>query len=234
MRFKAVLFDLSDTLVLLDFERYAELLSRVVNSKLEKRDILELETFARRKIDKKILTRGPFTNLKDFWSFYFEVVFGFLKDTYVAKNAENDVVYQKLKDAFREIPSLWNKVNPDAHFLLKELKKQGLVLGVLSNGSTERAREKLKNFELLSLFDVVVGSDQVGVLKPAREFFDYVLNLLQISPKEAVYVGDYFTIDYLGALGAGLFAVLYDPHEQYPESGPRKIKRLAELTGFLK
>jgi putative hydrolase of the HAD superfamily len=51
----------------------------------------------------------------------------------------------------------------------------------------------------------------VGVEKPDARIFQLALQQAGLGAGEAVYVGDLYSIDVLGARGAGLTAVLLDP-----------------------
>ena len=81
-------------------------------------------------------------------------------------------------------------------------------------------------------FDVMVGVDTVGKMKPHREMFLYALNKLEVSPSEPLFVGDQLKEDYEGARRAGLKPLLID-RDDVISSGVEKIRSLREITNYL-
>jgi FMN phosphatase YigB (HAD superfamily) len=53
------------------------------------------------------------------------------------------------------------------------------------------------------------------------------------QPEESVYVGDIYSVDYLGATGAGMNAVLIDELGTYNGLDLPRISKLAELEAVL-
>jgi len=99
---------------------------------------------------------------------------------------------------------------PDARAVLAELRAHGIELGIITNAShpmTYRDRE-LEAVGLLDLFPRCrLSAIDVGVLKPHRAIFDHALDILDVQPEEAVFIGDNLTTDVEGAQGAGIPAV---------------------------
>jgi len=56
-------------------------------------------------------------------------------------------------------------------------------------------------------FDTVIASGDIGFDKPDARIFRHCLDHLDVSPHEAVMVGDSYTNDILGALGVGMAAI---------------------------
>ena len=96
-----------------------------------------------------------------------------------------------------------------ARQVLSELKQRGLRLGLLSNTTWpgEFHRQELQTFGLMSFFDALAFSCELGAWKPNMLAFHYVTDRLGVLPAEAVYVGDAPEIDVLGAQRAGLRGV---------------------------
>ena len=96
---------------------------------------------------------------------------------------------------------------PDALFVLPLLRARGIRLVVVSNWDVSLA-PTLRGLGLSGMLDGVITSAQVGVAKPAPEVFRAALGLLDISPEEALHVGDDPRLDVLGARAAGVLPVL--------------------------
>lgn len=105
---------------------------------------------------------------------------------------------------------LWGAVDPATSASLDRLAAAGYRLGVVSN-SDGRVEEALVAVGLRRHFDVVVDSQLVGVEKPDPAIFTPALDALGLPAAEALYVGDLYEIDVVGARRAGLDAVLLDP-----------------------
>lgn len=125
---------------------------------------------------------------------------------------------------------LWCGLDPDAPRVIMELKGAGLSIAVISNTEDGRLEEMLKLLEIAAHFDLLVDSHIVGLRKPDAAIFHYTLEQLNVAPHEAVYIGDSYGHDVLGAQNAGLRAILLDPLDLYRESDCQRIHALSELT----
>jgi FMN phosphatase YigB (HAD superfamily) len=77
-------------------------------------------------------------------------------------------------------------------------------------------------------FDIIVGVDAIGKMKPHPDVFKYVLHKLNVQPEEALFIGDSVEVDYKGAENIGIEALLIDRTEK-KQSGLKTIKNLKEL-----
>jgi HAD superfamily hydrolase (TIGR01509 family) len=102
---------------------------------------------------------------------------------------------------------LWSGVAADTPGALTRLRAAGLRLGVVSN-SDGRVEEALEAAGLRRYLDVVVDSTLAGVEKPDPAIFRAALDALGVAPSEALYVGDLYDVDVIGANAAGIRAVL--------------------------
>jgi HAD superfamily hydrolase (TIGR01549 family) len=84
-------------------------------------------------------------------------------------------------------------------------------VGIISNNLIEETREKLVFCRLASLVDVVVVSGDEGISKPDPRIFRMALERLEATPPETVMIGDSWAADIVGAAGAGIRAVWYNP-----------------------
>jgi FMN phosphatase YigB (HAD superfamily) len=75
----------------------------------------------------------------------------------------------------------------------------------------------------------------VGYKKPAPEFFQFILEDLDLEPGQAIMVGDDFAADVLGASRAGLRAIWLNERTDEFRTGPlyQTIHDFGELPGAL-
>ena len=77
-------------------------------------------------------------------------------------------------------------------------------LGLLTNGPTDMQREKIDALKIGTLFDAIVISGEVGIYKPDARIFRHLLEQLGVPPHQALYVGDSYAMDVVGAKEAGM------------------------------
>lgn len=124
---------------------------------------------------------------------------------------------------------VWCGPDPEAPRVLEELKRQGLIIAVISNTEDGRLIDSLDASGILDRFDLLVDSHVVGHRKPDAAIFRLTLERLEIKAHEAAYVGDSYAHDALAARAAGLRGILLDPHNLHPESVCPRIRSLSEL-----
>jgi putative hydrolase of the HAD superfamily len=129
--------------------------------------------------------------------------------------------------------------DPDVLPLLRELRRRGIKIGVLSNTMWPReAHERIFiRDEVLDLIDGAVYSSEIPWVKPHPEAFRAAMRAVGVTdPAECVFVGDRPYDDVYGAKSAGMRAVLV-PNSDVPAfSGAEPdavISRLAELPGHV-
>ncbi|MHB0856113.1 MAG: HAD family hydrolase [Anaerolineae bacterium] len=100
---------------------------------------------------------------------------------------------------------------PGAMEALRAVRAQGLYVGLISDTglSTGRVlRLVLQRAGMLTLFDTLTFSDEIGVTKRCRQPFVHTLHGLGVPPRLALHVGDQPETDIRGAQRAGLQAAL--------------------------
>jgi putative hydrolase of the HAD superfamily len=108
-------------------------------------------------------------------------------------------------------------------------------LGIVTNfDHAPTVRDVLARDGLSGLFEVVVISGEIGWRKPHRMLFDAALERLGVRADEALFVGDNFELDVMGATQAGLAAVWYTRGRAADrETGHPVIADLADLSRLL-
>ena len=127
---------------------------------------------------------------------------------------------------------------PPEHRMLLEWLRPKYQLALISNfdhGPT--ARTILDRAGMSSLFDLIVISEEIGQRKPHPAIFQTACTELQITPAEAIFIGDSPTIDIAGAKRVGMKAIwLNRKGERFDESIPRPeytVRRLEEIKEIL-
>jgi putative hydrolase of the HAD superfamily len=127
---------------------------------------------------------------------------------------------------------LWSLVPPDVPGTLERLQALGFALAVVSNANGT-VRERLRLLGLGRFFPIVVDSHEEKIEKPDPRVFLPALKALGVSPDRALYVGDLFHIDVLGARAAGIDAVLLDRDDLRAHLDVPRIRSLSELPAML-
>jgi putative hydrolase of the HAD superfamily len=104
----------------------------------------------------------------------------------------------------------------DAPPVLRELRRHGLRIGLVSNTSRDLGRF-VDTFSLD--VDAWVASGSHGRVKPSPSIFLAVLEALDVEPTTAVMVGDSLLDDVEGARALGMRAFLLDREGRFPERG---------------
>jgi len=82
-------------------------------------------------------------------------------------------------------------------------------------------------------FASITDSGNVGHEKPRPEIFTAALRAMKADPAESLYVGDVYSVDYIGAHNAGMDAVLFDVSGAYRGRELPRVESLAELESWL-
>jgi HAD superfamily hydrolase (TIGR01509 family) len=127
---------------------------------------------------------------------------------------------------------LWCRTLPGTPEARDRLRRAGLRLGVVSN-SDGRVEEALAAAGIRDRFDVVLDSALVGVEKPDPAIFRAALAALGVGPEHALYVGDLYDVDVVGARAAGMEAMLLVPDAAAAGPDCRRIESLVALADDL-
>ena len=83
--------------------------------------------------------------------------------------------------------------------------KRFYKLVLITNGLKEVQRPRLKAAGLYNYFEAIVVSDEIGVSKPDKRYFDYSFSLIEkVERKDVLVIGDNLNSDILGAENYGL------------------------------
>jgi putative hydrolase of the HAD superfamily len=126
----------------------------------------------------------------------------------------------------------WDQILPGTREALDRIH-QNFRIAVISNadGGIERV---LSRCGIADCFESITDSGIVGVEKPRPEIFAAALNAMQARADESLYVGDVYSVDYIGARNAGMEAVLLDVAGAYRDRELPRIESLEQLEIWLK
>ncbi len=147
--------------------------------------------------------------------------------------ASAEMAYQVFKHIMSENRHARLATYDDAVPALQELQRRGITLGVVSNMDRSLPRI-LQRLEIDGYFPLVVSSGEVGISKPDPGIFLVAIARVEILPEDAVYVGDQYENDVVGARNAGLFPLLIDRYDLLPPAlDATRIRSLAEVPDYV-
>lgn len=133
---------------------------------------------------------------------------------YLLKNKTLKAIEKKIFYCLAKIifnPMLFAKaqiVSSDGIFAIKELKKQGYQVYVLSNWPSDSfSIVKNKNPELFDLFDGILISGDCHINKPNPAIYQQLLLQFELFPEETVFIDDQL-INVLAAQQCGIHAIV--------------------------
>ncbi len=125
---------------------------------------------------------------------------------------------------------------PGAEAALNTLQKK-YRLFLASNGTAWVQRRRIASAGLEKYFENIFISHEIGVNKPAKEYFDRCFaQISDFDPRKALLVGDSLSSDILGGQNAGIATCWVNPKGKACTLGKApdyEIKSISELVGLL-
>ena len=199
MTYRAVLFDAGNTLVGLDYARIAPGVGGALGIPLTPAGLVAAGARAAESLE------GDAGNDQDRALRFLRLLFS---EAGVPEARMGEV--QTILGQLHAEKHLWSGVDPRTVPSLHQLKGAGYRLGVVSN-SDGRVAAALAAVGFGGLFEVIVDSKIAGVEKPDPRIFQAALDTMGIPAADALYVGDLYDVDVVGARRAGMAVVLLDP-----------------------
>jgi len=226
MPLKAVIFDAGNTVMLINYGVVIEALA-AEGFDVEESAVREAEYRARVRLD-SILAKRNSTESPQIFQTYMQFV---CENLGVQWGAAAERALHRMAEYHRE-HNLWNQPNPQAHAVLETLHGHGLTLGMISN-SNGWVEQLVMESGLRPYFHFVLDSRLVGVEKPDPRIFQIALDQVGISPAEALYIGDLYSIDVVGSRAAGMHAILLDPAGLWDHVDCPKARDLSEAADLV-
>ena len=133
--------------------------------------------------------------------------------------------------AFAALPFI-RFVPPEAGAMLDELKRRGFRLGAISDWE-DTLPEVLAELGLIDYFDALSISAVVGVTKPDALMFEDALAQIGLPAAACLHVGDWYELDAIGAINAGMPALLFDWAGRTPHAGCPRVTDWPALSEYL-
>jgi HAD superfamily hydrolase (TIGR01509 family) len=217
---KVIFFDVGNTLLFPNRERiHAPLTERGI--KIQPEHLRDLERRIKNQFDSLMVEDGNHDH--GFWRMFYSQLF---KEIRLDDPALCDQLISNIRDSGN-----WDQILPGTRQKLEEIAKRYRI-GVISNADG-KIDAVLRRCGICDCFLSVTDSGLVGFEKPHPEIFLQALKTLHASPQDSLYVGDVYSVDYLGATGAGMQAVLMDVSGAYAHKGLPRVESLEELQSWL-
>ncbi|PJF47114.1 MAG: HAD family hydrolase [Chloroflexi bacterium] len=229
-RYRAVLFDLDGTLRANQpegFEAFVEYAGRVGIALTEEQiKICEREAHRYWASDRVDADMARYDQ-RGFWVNYNQILL----------NAMN--VARDCADCAHRIQDLFDGYDPqdvvfaDTRPVLQALHDAGYTLGLVSNRE-EPLEPFAEQYGIRQFFAFMLSAGQAGCYKPDPRIFYRALELAgNVPPSKAVYIGDNFFADVIGALNVGMDAILIDPRNVFERYYTTRVRRLRDVLSLI-
>jgi HAD superfamily hydrolase (TIGR01662 family) len=125
----------------------------------------------------------------------------------------------------------WDQILPGTREALDRIRRD-YAIAVISNADG-KIDAVLRRTGIVDCFASITDSGNVGHEKPHPAIFEAALREMKASPAESLYVGDVYSVDYVGARQAGMQAVLLDVAGAYRDREFPRVESLAGLESWL-
>lgn len=126
----------------------------------------------------------------------------------------------------------WDQVQAGTREALERIR-QNYAIAVISN-SDGKIDAVLRRCGIADCFASITDSGNVGHEKPHPAIFEAALRGMKADPAESLYVGDVYSVDYVGARNAGMQAVLFDVAGAYRGRESPRVESMSELENWLR
>jgi putative hydrolase of the HAD superfamily len=145
-------------------------------------------------------------------------------------NLTNDAVRDELVVNTQNSAN-WDQILPRTREALERIRQQ-YAIAVISNADG-KIDAVLQRCGICDCFACITDSGTLGHEKPHPAIFTAALQKMKADPTESLYVGDVYSVDYVGARNAGMQAVLFDVAGAYRGQEFPRVESLTELESWL-
>jgi HAD superfamily hydrolase (TIGR01549 family) len=126
----------------------------------------------------------------------------------------------------------WDQILPGTREALDRIR--GAYSTAVISNADGKIEEVLRRCGIADCFQSITDSGIVGQEKPHPAVFQAALRAMHAQAAESLYVGDVYSVDYVGARNAGMQAILFDVAGAYRDRGVERVESLGELESWLK
>jgi putative hydrolase of the HAD superfamily len=145
-------------------------------------------------------------------------------------NEGRDGLVQELVRNTRDSAN-WDQLLPGTRAVLERIR-QKYRIAVISNADG-KIENVLSRCGIANCFESITDSGLVGFEKPRAEIFEAALRTMNVPADQSLYVGDVYSVDYIGATNAGMPAILFDVAGAYRDRPEPRVETLAQLERWL-
>ena len=223
-KIKVIFFDVGNTLLFPNRERiHAPLTERGIEPDGE--HLRNLECRTKNQFDGMMtgLTKNGSPDHGFWWMFYSQL----LSEIGLNDDALRDQLVASIRNSGN-----WDTIRPGTAEHLHEIGERYQV-AVISNADG-KIEDVLQRCGIAHCFRTITDSGLVGYEKPHPEIFRQALKSMNAAPEASLDVGDVYSVDYLGATGAGMQALLMDVPGAYRDKGVPRVDSLEDLQEALR
>ena len=217
-RWQYIFFDVGNTLLFPNREVMLEPLPPAQRPTLDEWQALERLT--KHEFDASLLEGSPDHGF--WWSFHTRL----LTDRSLPLDGVRDAVVRNTQNSAN-----WDQILPGTRDALARIS-QRYKIAVISNADG-RIHEVLARCGIADCFQTITDSGIVGHEKPHPAVFEAALRSMDARAEQSLYVGDVYSVDYVGAKNAGMDAVLMDLSRAYVGRDVARVESLAGLEAWL-
>jgi len=237
MKPELILFDLDDTLMAFDLVT-AEAWDKTVDIFIQNNDI---------NLDKPLILEKIHAARKWYWSDPERHKTGRANIV----NARRDIVKSALKDysgleinKLEEMADTFSSIHENLWYLLdgveetlQKIKEKNIKLGVMTNGTSEGQRKKLKRFDIEKYFDYIFIEGEAGYGKPDIKMYEYMLQKTKVQNNKIIMVGDNLIWDIEPPQKLGIFTIWINTKKVSLEDFNIKpdmiIREISDILGII-
>ena len=218
-KLRFIFFDVGNTLLFPNRDKMLAPIPREKHPSLEQWQALERRT-------KQEFDQGLMSGKVDhgfWWTFHTHL----LEQLDSLDNAVRDELVRNTQNSAN-----WDQILPGTRHALDRIRT-AYSIAVISNADG-RIEAVLRRCGICDCFACITDSGNVGHEKPHPAIFAAALREMKADPADSLYVGDVYSVDYVGARSAGMQAVLFDVSGVYKSKDFPRVESLMELEAWLR
>ncbi len=153
--------------------------------------------------------------------------------TFDAVSLPHNMLPSSFNDEYLSICPTKGNLLPHALEVLNYLHAK-YDLHILTNGFEDIQHIKMSTSGLNPFFKNVFTAEKIGLKKPDKAYFNYIIDTINTSKNECVMIGDTYETDILGAHHAEIKAIFFNPENDKINAIESiiEINSLLELKGI--